>query len=113
MRAALTAPHARVTGSGGGDWYDVPFGVTIPQRGEASNLCVPVALSATSIAYSSARIEGMYADLGTACGVAARLAIEAGGGRGACPTHALQDTNVSAVQDILVAEFAQRVHGPP
>jgi hypothetical protein len=40
--------------------YDVPFGVMLPKRGQASNLMVPVAISSTSIAYSSTRIEGMW-----------------------------------------------------
>lgn len=54
-------------------WYDVPYEVMCPQRNEMSNLLVPVALSASSVAFASSRIETMYMDLGTAAGVAARL----------------------------------------
>lgn len=83
---------------------------------QASNLLIPVAISSTSIAYSSTRIEGMFMDLGTAAGVAAALALDSGtashSGAGTCLAVPLQDTNVSAVQDILVNAFKQRVHGP-
>ena len=104
-----------------GNWYDVPFAVQLPQRGEADNLLVSVAISATSIAYSSTRIEQMFVDLGAAAGVAAALAVEAAaaaggapGARGACAGAglALQDTNVTAVQEVLVREYGQRIHGP-
>ena len=100
-----------------GVWYDVPFAVMLPRRGEANNLAVSVAISATSIAYSSTRIEQMFVDLGAAAGVAAALALEAAGqaGAGACAGlgRALQDTNVTAVQEVLVGVYGQRIHGPP
>ena len=55
-----------------GNWYDVPFAAMLPRRGEADNLMVSVAISATSVAYSSTRIEQMFVDLrgcrGCACG---------------------------------------------
>jgi hypothetical protein len=109
-----------------GPWYDVPFAVMLPARGQGDNLAVSVAISATSIAYASARIEQMFVDLGAAAGVAAALALEAagaggsgggsgGGGDGApCAGlgHALQDTNVTAVQEVLVGVYGQRIHGP-
>jgi hypothetical protein len=88
-----------------GNWYDVPFAVMLPQRGEAVNLMVSVAISATSVAYSSTRIEQMFVDLGAAAGVAAALVVEEGG--------AVQDTNVTRVQEVLVGVYGQRVHGPP
>jgi hypothetical protein len=100
-----------------GNWYDVPFSVMLPLRGEATNLLVSVAISATSVAYSSTRIEQMFVDLGAAAGVAAALALEAAPGAGTedvCPGtgHALQDSNVTAVQDVLVRVYGQRIHGP-
>jgi hypothetical protein len=86
----------------------------LPQRGEATNLLVSVAISATSVAYSSTRIEQMFVDTGAAAGVAAALAVEAAAGAGACAGtgHAVQDTNVTAVQDVLVRVYGQRIHGP-
>jgi hypothetical protein len=98
-----------------GDWYDVPFSALLPVRGEAANLIVSVAISATSVAYSSTRIEQMFVDTGAAAGVAAALAVEAGGGAGgACAGtgQAVQDTNVTAVQEVLVGVYGQRIHGP-
>lgn len=100
-----------------GNWYDVPFGVMLPVRAEAANLLVSVAISATSVAYSSTRIEQMFVDTGAAAGVAAALALEAAGapGAGACAGLglAVQDTDVAAVQGVLLREYAQRIHGPP
>ena len=95
--------------------YDVPFAAMLPRRGEAANLLVPVALSATSVAYASTRIEQMFVDTGAAAGVAAALALEAagggGGGGGACLALGIvmQDTNVTAVQAALVALYGQRI----
>jgi hypothetical protein len=101
-----------------GNWYDLPFTVMLPQRGEADNLLVSVAISATSVAYSSTRIEQMYVDAGAAAGVAAALAIEDSGrvrDSNTCGglTHNLADTNVTAVQETLVRVYGQRIHGPP
>jgi hypothetical protein len=112
FRASLSATSA-------GNWYDVPFAVMTPKRGQTPNLLVPVALSASSVAYSSTRIEQMFMDLGAAAGVAAALALEeaAGGCSGGEPRCAilppLQDTNVTAVQEVLVHRYRQRIHGPP
>ena len=95
----------------------MPFSALLPVRAEAANLIVSVAISATSVAYSSTRIEQMFVDLGAAAGVAAALALESAGGAGgdgACPGlgAALQDTNVTATQDVLVRAYGQRIHGP-
>ncbi len=56
----------------------------------------------------------MYLDLGVAAGVAASLALDASppAQPGACPALQLQDTNVTAVQEVLVGTFRQRIHGP-
>ncbi len=103
----------------GGNWYDLPFAVMLPQRGQADNLLVSVAISATSVAYSSTRIEQMFVDAGAAAGVAAALAVEAAPpqrrAQAACAGLglALQDTDVAAVQRTLVGAYGQRIHGPP
>lgn len=44
----------------GGNWYDVPYKIMVPKRGQGANLLVPVALSASAVAFSSTRIENMY-----------------------------------------------------
>ena len=112
---------ASVEGSGSRNWYDVPYGAITPKRGQASNLLVPVAISATSVAYASTRIENMFMDLGSAAGVAvaqllARAEQRLADGRsvGACPAAglAVQDANVSGVQDVLTRVYGQKIHGP-
>ena len=52
------------------------------------------------------RIENMFMDLGSAAGVAVAQLLSRGGGA------AVQDTNVTGVQDVLSAVYGQRFHGP-
>ena len=40
--------------------YDVPYKIMLPKKGTGANLLVPVALSTSSVAFSSTRIENMY-----------------------------------------------------
>jgi hypothetical protein len=78
--------------------YQIPFRVMLPKRLEAENLLVPVAFSASHVAYSSIRMEPQYMILGHAAGVAARLAVESG--------KAVQDIDVSALMATLRKEGA-------
>lgn len=78
--------------------YQIAYRSIIPKRAEASNLLVPVCLSASHIAYSSMRMEPQYMLLGHASGVAAALAIKHG--------VAIQDVPIAELQKALLAEGA-------
>ena len=87
----------------GTNWYDCLFSVSVlVKRGGANRSLVPVALSASAVAYSSTRIENMFMSVGTAAGVAAKQLVDG-------DVAAVQDVDVSKVQRILTATFGQRV----
>lgn len=58
------------------DPYPVSYRAVTPRREEASNLIVPVCLSASHVAYGSIRMEPVYMLLGETCGLAACEAID-------------------------------------
>jgi hypothetical protein len=53
--------------------YPISYRAMMPRQGEADNLLVPVALSATHIAYGSIRMEPVFMTLGQSAGAAAVL----------------------------------------
>lgn len=90
----------------GTNWYDVPYKIMVPKAGTGTNLLVPVCLSASAVAYTSARIENMFMNVGSAAGVAALQMVNG-------EVDAVQDVDVAKVQEILEGTFHQRLHGPP
>jgi hypothetical protein len=76
--------------------YQIPYRMVLPRRTEATNLLVPVAFSASHVAYSTLRMEPQYMIIGHATGVAAKLAIDA--------AVDVQVVDVLALQAKLMAE---------
>ncbi len=68
----------RMPGRRHGYAYHIPYRAITPAASECSNLLVPVALSATHVAYSSVRVEPTWMAIGQGAGVAAALAAKAG-----------------------------------
>ena len=91
---------ARVMNEGDVQVKSVPFGIAygtlVPRRQECTNLIVPVCISATHIAYGSARMEPVFMILGHSAGLAASMAVEQG--------IALQDVSYSQLRRALLAE---------
>lgn len=56
--------------------YQIAYGSLIPQKGQAENLLVPVAMSASHIAFGSIRMEPVFMVLGHSAAAAASLAID-------------------------------------
>lgn len=56
-----------------GPAYQIPFRAITPRAEECVNLLVPVALSATHVAFSSIRVEPAWMVIGHSAGIAAAL----------------------------------------
>ena len=73
--------------------YAIPYRCLVPRREHATDLVVPVCVSASHVAFSSLRMEPTYMLLGSAAGLAAAQA--------ARRDVAVQDVDVRALQQSL------------
>jgi hypothetical protein len=70
--------------------YLIPYRILTPQASQATNLLVPVAVSASHLAFDSLRVEVTYMIMGQAAGAAASIAISQGSTVQGVPHSALQ-----------------------
>jgi arylsulfatase A-like enzyme len=76
--------------------YKIGYGSLVPKKVECANLLVPVCLSASHIAYGSARMEPVFMLLGDAAANAAVLAARA--------NAAVQDVDYASLRGLLEAQ---------
>ena len=76
--------------------YEIAYGSIIPKKEEIQNLLVPVAMSASHIAFGSIRMEPVFMVLGHSAGAAAVLALREG--------QAVQDVNYDDLRKELEAD---------
>ncbi|MEK6481673.1 FAD-dependent oxidoreductase [Catalinimonas sp. 4WD22] len=76
--------------------YPISFRSIVPKEGEATNLVVPVCLSASHIAFGSIRMEPVFMVLGQSAATAASLAIDKG--------VALQDLPYESLKEVLLKD---------
>ena len=74
--------------------WEIPFGSIAPLQSDATNLLVPVALSASHVAFSAIRLELTWMVIGHSAGVAASMAASA--------NVAVQDVSLSELHDALL-----------
>jgi hypothetical protein len=80
--------------------YPVAYRAILPKRRECTNLLVPVALSATHIAFGSIRMEPVFMVLGQSAAIAASLAIDNG--------QKVQDVPYQELRELLL-KYKQRI----
>jgi hypothetical protein len=76
--------------------YEIAYGSMIPKKEQAANLFVPVAVSASHIAYGSIRMEPVFMILGQSAATAACMAIDS--------NLAVQDVSYEQLRPRLLAD---------
>lgn len=76
--------------------YPISYDAIVPRKREAENLLVPVALSASHIAYGSIRMEPVFMILGQSAAAAAAIALDRG--------KAVQDIDYAPLRARLMAD---------
>lgn len=85
-------------------FYQLPFWVMVPKRGEVDNLLVIAAPSASHIGMSTLRMEPQFMILGHAAGAAAAITVRNTSGSGVTPP--VRDTNLTQLRSTLLGEGA-------
>lgn len=89
--------------------FALPYAIMVPKRSELDNLLVPVAVSASHVAFNAVRLEPTWMILGMSAGVAAAMAVTAGGGLG---PGGVGNVDVGALRSRL-HELGQRLEPLP
>eukprot|EP00041_Stephanoeca_diplocostata_P020782 m.472220 g.472220 ORF g.472220 m.472220 type:complete len:577 (-) comp21660_c0_seq22:353-2083(-) len=76
--------------------FALPYGIMLPRQGQADNLLVPVAVSASHVAFNALRMEPTWMVLGHAAGVAAAMAAK-GTNAAPTPSHAADHAQTAGV----------------
>lgn len=84
--------------------FEIPYSALLPKSEQCQNLAVPVALSASHVAYGAVRMEPVFMILGESAGIAASLAIEFGGNLHRVEISALQRELVKANQVLRIEQ---------
>ena len=83
--------------------YELPYSLMLPPRADAANVLVPVAVSASHVAFQTIRLEPTWSILGQAAGAAAALALAAAPRGAPVDVHSV---DVSRLQKTLAAQGA-------
>ena len=103
----------RMKGRPHGYPYHIPYRAILPQRGECSNLLVPVALSCTHVALSSIRVEPTWMILGQSAGIAAAMTAQGGGAVQELPYAKLRERLIAQGQVLQLPELLDLPPQPP
>jgi hypothetical protein len=76
--------------------WEIPYRSLLPRQSECTNLLVPVCISASTVAYSSFRMEPNYMIAGHSAGVAAALAVKT--------STSVQQIDLKELQEMLTAD---------
>ncbi|EGD76082.1 hypothetical protein PTSG_00789 [Salpingoeca rosetta] len=87
--------------------YQIPYGALLPRKSQATNLLVPVAVSASHVGYGTLRMEPQFMIMGQAAGTAAAIGIQV-----AIPAP-VQDINVKTLSKELKAAGQIVTQAPP
>lgn len=84
--------------------YPISYRAIVPRRGECTNLFVPVCMSASHIAYGSARMEPVFMVLGESAAIAADTCLQLKCDAQALPYDALRPRLLTANQVLALPD---------